>query len=193
MQLTGLGLGMLGDLEEVGKGGVAGLVTATGPLGAVGWGSAPGALACFGGQGFLVLPPLPVPLPVPGGPLRLPRRSAAAAASLQRALGPRLRELLFDHVSHGDVDRGARRVLVGVLVLLYPVGAQPFAGPVWPGPDAPALLAEAEGKPFHPQPVFDCLQAVGAHVLAELEAPRHAAFALGLAVAVVLVPHQPTQ
>ena len=107
--------------------------------------------------------------------------------------GPWLLELPFDHVPHGDVDRGTRRVLVGVLVLLNPVGAQPFAGPVWPGPDPPALLAEAEGKPFHPQPVFDCLQAVGAHVLAELEAPGHAAFALGIAVAIVLVPHQPTQ
>ena len=72
-------------------------------------------------------------------------------------------------------------------------GHGPFAGPVWPGPDPPALLAEAEGKPFHPQPVFDCLQAVGAHVLAELEAPGHAAFALGMAVAIVLVAHQPTQ
>ena len=46
---------------------------------------------------------------------------------------------------------------------------------------------------YYPQPVFHCLQAVGAHVLAELEAPGHAAFALGVAVAVVLVPQQPTQ
>ena len=171
---------------------MAGVVTATGPLGAGGWGSAPGALGGFGGQGFLVLPPLLVPLPVPGGPLLLPRRRAAAAA-LQRALAPRFREVLLDHVPHGDIDRGARRVLVGLLVLLNPVGAQPFAGPVWPGPDPPAPLLEAEGKPFHPQPVFDCLQAVGTHVLAELEAPGHAAFALGVAVAVVLVPNQPTQ
>ena len=58
MQLTGLGLGMLGDLEEVAKGGMAGVVTATGPLGARGWGSARGALGGFGDQGFLVLPPL---------------------------------------------------------------------------------------------------------------------------------------
>ena len=179
MQLTGLGLGLLGDLEEVAKGGVAGVVTATGPLGAAGWGSALGALGGFGGQGFLVLPPLPVPPPVPGGPLLLTTR--------------RLRELPFDHVPHGDIDRGARRVIVGVLVLLNPVRAHPFAGPVWPGPDPPALLAKAEGKPFHPQPVLDCLQAVRAHVLAELEAPGHAAFALGMAVAIVLVPHQPTQ
>ena len=97
---------MLGDLEEVANGGVARLVTATGPLGAGGWGSALGALGGFGGQGFLVFPPLPVPLPVPGGPLLLPRRRTAAA-SLQRALGPRLRLLPFDHVPHGDVDRGA--------------------------------------------------------------------------------------
>ena len=71
MQLTGLGLGVLGDLEEVAKGGVAGLVTATGPLETGDWGSALGALGSFGGQGLLVLPPLPVPLPVPGGPLLL--------------------------------------------------------------------------------------------------------------------------
>ena len=172
MQLTGLGLGLLGDLEEVAKGGVARVVTTTGPLGAAGWGSALGALGGFGGQGLLVLPPLPVSLPVPGGPLLLPRKRAAAAA-LQRALAP--------------------RVLVRLLVLLNPVGAQPFAGPVWPRPNPPAPLAEAEGKPFHPQPVFGRLQAVGAHVLAELKAPGHAAFALGMAVAIVLVPHQSTQ
>ena len=171
---------------------MAGVVTATGPLGAADWGSALGALGSFGGQGFLVLLPLPVPPPIPGGTLLLPRRRAAAAA-LQRALVPRLRELLLDHVPHGDVDRGARRVLVGLLVLLNPVGAQPFTGPVWAGPDPPALLAEAVGKPFHPQPVFQCLQAVGANVLVELKAPGHAAFALGMAVAVVLVRHQPTQ
>ena len=99
----------------------------------------------------------------------------------------------LDHVPYRDVDRGARRVLVGVLVLLNPVRAQPFAGPVRAGPDPPALLAEAVGVSFHPQPVFHCLQAVGAHILAELEAPGHAAFALGVAVAVVLPPHQPTQ
>ena len=102
----GLGPGMLGDFEEVAKGGVAEVVTATGPLVAGGWGSALGALGGFGGQGCLVLPPLPVPLPVPGETLLLPRRRAAAAA-LQRALVPQLRELLHDHVPHGDVDRGA--------------------------------------------------------------------------------------
>ena len=71
-QCTGLGLGLLGDFQEVTKGGVAGVVTAIGPLGAVGRGSAPGALGGFGGQGFVVLPPLPVPPPVPGGTLLLP-------------------------------------------------------------------------------------------------------------------------
>ena len=192
MQRTGLDLGLLGDFEEVAKGSVAGVVTTTGPLGAGGWGSALGGWDGFRGQGFLVLPPFLVPLLVPGGPLLLPRRRAAAAA-LQRALVPRLRELLFDHVPHGDVDRGARRVLVGVLVLLNPVGAQPFAGSVRAGSDPPALLVEAVGIPFHPQPVFHCLQAVGANILAELKAPGHAAFALGIAVAVVLPPHQPTQ
>ena len=80
MQLTGLGLGLLGDFEEVAKGGVAGVVTATGLLGAGGWGSALGALGGFGGQGFLVLTPFPVPLPVPGGTLLVPKRRAAAAA-----------------------------------------------------------------------------------------------------------------
>ena len=54
-------------------------------------------------------------------------------------------------------------------------------------------MLEAEGKPFRPQPVLHGLQAVGGHVRAELEAPGHAAFALGVAVAVVLVPNQPTQ
>ena len=102
-------------------------------------------------------------------------------------------ELLFDHVPYRDVDRGARRVLVGVLILINPVGAQPFAGPVRAGPDPPALLVEAVGVSFHPQPVCHCLQAVIAHVLGELEAPGHAAFALGIAVAVVLPPHQPRQ
>ena len=158
MQLTGLGLGLLGDLEEVAKGGVAGVVTATAPSGAEGWGSALGSLGGFGGQGLLGLPPLPVPLPVPGGPLLLPRKHAAAAAALQRALGPRLWEPPFDHIPHGDIVCGARRVLVGLFVLLNPVGAQLFAGPVWPGPDPPALLAEAEGESFHPQPVFHCLR-----------------------------------
>ena len=70
MQLTGLGLGLLGDFKEVAKGGVASVVTATGPLGAGGWGSALGlvlrSLGGFGGQGFLVLPPFLVPLLVPG-------------------------------------------------------------------------------------------------------------------------------
>ena len=106
---------------------------------------------------------------------------------------PASREGLLDHVPHGGIDRGARRVLVGVLVLLNPVRAQPFAGPVRPGPGPPAPLLEAEGKSFHPQPVLLGLQAVGAHVRAELEAPGHAAFALGVAVAVVLVPNQPMQ
>ena len=171
---------------------MAGVVTSTVPLGAVGWGSAPGALGGFGGQGLLVLPPLPVPPPVPGGTLLLRRRRAAAAA-LQPALVPQLRELLLDHVPHGDVDRGARRVLVGLLVLLNPVRAQPFAGPVWAGPDPPALAAEAVRIPFRPQPILHCPQAVLAHVLTELEAPGHAAFALGIAVAVLLPPQQPTQ
>ena len=182
---------MLGDLQEVAKGGVAGVVTSTGPLGAVGWGSAPGALGGFGGQGLLVLPPLPVPPPVPGGTLLLPRRRAAAA--LQPAVVPERREPLLDHVPHGDVDRGARWVLVGLLVLLNPVRAQPFAGPVRAGPGPPALAAEAVLKPFRPQPFLHCPQAVLAHVLAELEAPGHAAFALGIAVAVLLPPQQPTQ
>ena len=196
MQLTGLGLGLLGGLKEVAKSCVAGVVTATGPLAAGGWGSAfrlvLRGLDGFGSQGFLVLPPFLVPLLVPGGSLLLPRRRAAAAA-LKRTLVPRLRELPFDHVPHGDVDRGARRVLVEVLVLLNPVRAQPFAGPVRAGGDPPALLAEAIGVSFHPQPVFHCLQAVSAHILAELEAPGHAAFALGIAVAVVLFPHKPTE
>ena len=196
MQLTGLGLGLLGDLNEVAKGGVAGVVTATGPSGAGGCSSALGlvlrGLGGFGGQGFLVLPPFLVPLSVPGGSLLLPRGRAAVAA-LQRTLVPRFRELLLDHVPYRDVDRGARQVLVGVRVLINPVMEQPFAGPVWAGPDPPALLAEAVGVSFHPKPVFHCLQAVVAHILAELEAPGHAAFALGIAVAVVLPPHQPTQ
>ena len=38
MQLTGLGLGLLGDFKKVAKGGVAGVVTPTGLLGAGGWG-----------------------------------------------------------------------------------------------------------------------------------------------------------
>ena len=114
-------------------------------------------------------------------------------AALQRTLVPRFSELLFDHVPYRDVDRSARQVLLGVLVLINPVGAQPFAGPVRAGPDPPALLAEAVGVSFYPQQVFHCLQAVSAHILAELEAPKNAAFALGVAVAVVLTPHQPTQ
>ena len=190
-QLTGLGPGLLGDSDVVAKGGGAGVMTTIGPLGTGGWGSALGTLGGFGGQVLLVLPPLTVPLPVPGGPLLRPRRRAAAA--LQPALAPRFRELLLDHVPHGDVDRGARRVGVGVLVLLNPVGAQPFAGPVRPGPGPPAPLLVAVLVPFRPQPVLHGLQAVGGDVRAELEAPGHAAFALGVAVAVVLVPNQPTQ
>ena len=120
-----------------------------------------------------------------------PRRRAAAA--LQPALASRFREPLLDHVPQGDVDRGARRVGVEVLVLLNPVGAQPFAGPVRPGPRPPAPLLVAVLVPFRPQPVLHGLQAVGGDVRAELEAPGHAAFALGVAVAVVLVPNQPTQ
>ena len=157
---------------------MAGVVTAIGPLGAVGWGSASGALGGFGGQGLLVLPPLSFPLPVPGGTLLLPRRRATAAA-LQHALVPQRRELLLDHVPHAEVVRGARRVLVGLLVPLNPIRAQPFAGPVWAGPDPPALAAEAVRIPFHPQPIIHCPQAVLAHVLTELEAPGHAAFAFG--------------
>ena len=167
------------------------MVTTIGPLGTGGWGSALGALGGFGSQGLLVLPPPPVPLLVPGGTLLRRRRRAAAA--LQPALAPRFREVLLDHVPQGDVDRGALRVGVGVLVLLDPVGAQPFAGPVRPGPRPPAPLLVAVLVPFRPQPVLHGLQAVGGDVRAELEAPRHAAFALGVAVAVMLVPNQPTQ
>ena len=125
-----------------------------------------------------------------GSGYRFTRRRAAA---LQPALVPQLRELLLDHVPHGDVDRGARRVLVGLLVFLNPVRAQPFAGPVRAGPGPPALAAEAVLIPFRPQPLLHCPQAVLAHVLAELEAPGHAAFALGIAVAVLLPSQQPTQ
>ena len=161
---------------------MAGVVTATGPLGAGGWGFALRLVVCglrgLGGQGFLVLPPFLVPLLVPGGSILLPRGRAAVAA-LQRTLVPRFPERLFDHVPYRDVDRSARRVLVRVLVLINPVVAQPFAGPVRSGPNPPALLAEAVGVSFYPQPVFHCLQAVGAHILAELEAPGHAAFAHG--------------
>ena len=196
MQLTGLVLGPLGELKEVPKGGLAGVVAAIGSSGAGGWGSNLGlvlrGLGGFDGQGFLVLPPFLVPPLVPGGSFLLPWKLAAVAA-LQRTLVPRFSELLFDHVPYRDVDRSARRVLVGVLVLLNPVRAQLFAGPVQAGPDPPALLAEAVGVSFYPQPVFHCLQAVGAHILAELEAPGDAAFALGVAVAVVLSPHHPTQ
>ena len=59
---------------------MARVVTATGAVGAGGWGSALGGLGGFGGQGFLVLPPFPVPLLVPGGSLLLPRKRTAAAA-----------------------------------------------------------------------------------------------------------------
>ena len=45
------------------------MVSTIGPLGTGGWGSALGALGGFGSQGLLVLPPPPVPLLVPGGPL----------------------------------------------------------------------------------------------------------------------------
>ena len=69
MQLTGLCLGLLGDLKEVAKGGVSEVVAATGPFGAGGWGSAPRLVlrgfGGFGSQGFLVLPPFLVPLLVP--------------------------------------------------------------------------------------------------------------------------------
>ena len=116
-----------------------------------------------------------------------------AAAALQPAPAPRFGEVVLDHVPQGDVDRGARRVGVGVLFLLNPVGAQPFAGPVRPGPGPPALAAEAPLVAFRPQPLLHCPQAVLPHVFAELEAPGHAAFTLGVAVAVVLVPDQPTQ
>ena len=131
MQLTGLGLGLLGDLKEVAKGGVAGLVTATGPLGAGGWGSVLGlvlrGLGGFGGQEFLVLPPFLVPLLVPGGSLPFPRGRAAVAA-LQHMLVPWFRELPLGHVPYRDVDRGARRVLLGVLVLINPVGPSSSPG-----------------------------------------------------------------
>ena len=147
---------------------MAGVVTATGPSGAGGWGSALGlvlrGLGGFGGQGFLVLPPFLVPLLVTGRSLILPRGRAAVAA-LQRTLVPRFLELLFDHVPYRDVDRSARRVFVGVLIFIHPVGAQFFAGPVRAGANPPALLAEAVGVSLHPQPVFHCLQAVGAHIL----------------------------
>ena len=85
-QLTGLGLGLPGDLDEVAEGGVAGVMTTIGPLGTGGWGSALGALGCFGGQGLLVLPPPPVPLPVPGGPLLLPQRDALLLPCSLRSL-----------------------------------------------------------------------------------------------------------
>ena len=84
----GLGLGLLGDFEEVAKGGVAGLVTATGPLGAGAWGSALGALGGFGGQGFLVLPPFLVPLLVAGGTLLLPKETRCCCCPAACARSP---------------------------------------------------------------------------------------------------------
>ena len=66
---------------------MAGVVTATVLLGAVGWGSAPCALGDFGDFDFLVVPPLPVLPPVPGGPLLLTRRRAAAACGRSPAPG----------------------------------------------------------------------------------------------------------
>ena len=87
-------------------------------------------------------------------------------ASSTRKIKPQTSNLLFDHVPYGDVDCSTRRVLVGVLVILKPVGAQPFAAPVRAGPDPPALVAEAVGVSFCLQPVFHCLQAVSTHILA---------------------------
>ena len=129
---------------------MAGMVTATGLLGAGGWSSALAlvlrGLGGFGGQEFLVLPPFSVPPLFRGGSLLLPRGRTAVAA-LQRTLVPWFSELLSDHVLHRDVDRSARRVLVGVLIILNPVGAQPFAGPVRASPDSSAYVAGAVAYP----------------------------------------------
>ena len=59
------------------------MVTAIGPLGTGGWGSALGALGCFGGQGLLVLPPLPVPLPAPADRFSRPGDALLLLCSLR--------------------------------------------------------------------------------------------------------------
>ena len=176
---------MLGELEEVAKGGVAGVVTATGLLGAGGWSSAPGALGGFGGQGFLVLPPLPVPFPVPGDALLLLPCSLLSLPGSGK---------FFSIMSHMETLIVAPDgYSLGFSSSSIPSGRSPSPGLSRRVQTLQRLWRKRKANPSSPQPVFDCLQAVGAHVLAELEAPGHAALALGVAVAVVLVPHQPTQ
>ena len=165
------------------------MVTAIDPLGTGGWGSALGALTGFGGQGFLVLPPLPVPLPVPGGPLLLPRRRAVAAA-LQPALAPRFREVLLDHVPHGDVDRGARRVLLGFSSSSIPSGRSPSPGLSGRVQVLQCLCWKRKANPSARSQSSTACRRSGAM---SVRSSKHAAFALGVAVAVVLVPNQPTQ
>ena len=76
----------------------------------------------------------------------------------------------------------------------YSLGFSSSSIPSCLGGSRPSSASGGSGRRIlQPQPVFHCLQAVGAHVLAELKAPGHTAFALGVAEAVVLVPHQPTQ
>ena len=62
-------------------------MTTIGPLGTEGWGSALGALGGFGGQGLLVLPPLPLPLPVPADRLSFPGDALLLPCSLRSLPG----------------------------------------------------------------------------------------------------------
>ena len=80
----------------------------------------------------------------------------------------------------------SRAVLVGVVVIVDPVGPQPFPRAVRATPESPASLLEPELVAFHPQPVFHRLQASAGMSVRSSKLP-------GVAVAVVPIPHQPTQ
>ena len=168
------------------------MVTAIGPLGTGGWGSALGALGSFGGQGLLVLPPLQVPLPAPGGPLLLPRDALLLLPCSLCSL-PGSGKFISIMSPMETLVEAPDGYSLGFSSSSIPSGRSPLPGLSGRVQVLQRLCWKRKANPSTRSQSSTACTRSGLMSVRMLEAPGHAAFALGVAVAVVLVQNQPMQ